>query len=402
MQTYKLLSNDSVLLSQPKLIEEFGRAGAHFISQLHYWLTKDTKIGSLHNGVRWIYNSAKDWAQQISISERQMERIISKLLTIGVVQSKRLSKNKFDRTNHYTINYDTLNCLIAGTTPLETAENSRPTLRRNRNRQNDGVYIQKLPNKDFNKSEQLQSFDTVRERNHFLNQTSQVKQVYDLNLKNEKKLQTASLQPPQKPEIIDKTKVDESSSKTPPPIAKTPIAQDMLKIWNENFQDKAKTKLTKDLAPLLVAAFKQKFANSFKGWGEYCQQIKSSTYLMGDAFNLNILWALKFVTIERIRAGELGVKSVDKKGQENIQAQPYQEQQIEQMIELLPESSQTKQLRQKIMQAIGHQAYFSWFHQAKFCEKDGAILLIAPNNFVAQYWEMHFEWITKQGNIDKS
>lgn len=399
MQTYKLLSNDSVLLSQPKLIEEFGRAGAHFISQLHYWLTKDTKIGSLHSGVRWIYNSAKDWSQQISISERQMERIISKLLTIGVVQSKRLSKNKFDRTNHYTINYDALNCLIASTTPLETAENSRPTLRRNRNRQNDVISIQKLPNKDFNKSESVQSFRGGGEGEGIdSDQVTQVKQVSDLNLKNAESPQIYLEKTPQNP----KQNNEFVNIKTIT-VAKNSTVQEMLKIWNENFQDKAKTKLTKDLAPLLVAAFKQKFANSLKGWGEYCQQIKSSPYLMGDAFNLNISWALKFFTIERIRAGELGVKSPEM----IVEREPnldkiHSEQQVEQMIETLDESQSAKALRQKIMQAIGHQAYFSWFHQAEFCEKDGAIRLIAPNKFVAQYWETHFEWITKQGSINKS
>ena len=38
MQTFKLLPHDSVMLIQPELIEHFGRAGAQFLNQLHYWL----------------------------------------------------------------------------------------------------------------------------------------------------------------------------------------------------------------------------------------------------------------------------------------------------------------------------------------------------------------------------
>ena len=45
MQTYKLLEQDSVLLSQPLLIEHFGRAGAQFLSQLHYWLEMKETLG---------------------------------------------------------------------------------------------------------------------------------------------------------------------------------------------------------------------------------------------------------------------------------------------------------------------------------------------------------------------
>ena len=391
MQTFKLLSNDSVLLSQPVLIKQFGRAGAHFISQLHYWLTKN---GSIHNGARWIYNSAKDWAQQISISERQMERIIAKLITIGVVQSKKLGKNKFDRTNYYTIDYDALTYFTHDKLPLKTAENSIPPLCRHRVRQKDGMYIQKLPNKDFNKSEQMQNFTEVAEEST-TDSKSQVKLVNDLNLKNQEKLQTTLVQMSQESEVVDK--VDESASKTIPPVAKTSIAQDMLKIWNEHFVNKAKAKLTKDLAPLLVAAFKSKFNSDLKSWEEYCQQIQSSPYLMGDAFKLTITWALKFFTIERIRAGELGIKSFGKIGERSAAlGQTHSEQQVEQMIETLDEPESVKALRHKIMRAIGHNAYYSWFHQASFCEGEGGIRLEAPNQFVAQYWETHFEWVVKK------
>jgi hypothetical protein len=395
MQTFKLLSNDSVLLSQPVLIEHFGRTGAQLLSQLHYWLSKKQDLGSMHNGVRWIYNSAKSWAAQICISERQIERVLSRLQTIGVIQTKQLSRNKFDRTNHFTINYAVLEEYI-GSDPMEAAGNPIPTKCRPRNRKNDAMYIQKLSNKEFNKSDKFsKNLEVVGQG---ANQESkikkpiseQVKQVKDLNLKNEKRLD-AFQETPTTCLAIEKNKADETNLLLP----KTATAQDMLKVWNDKFAGKAESKLNKELAPLLVSAFKNKFEYNLKNWQHYCDQLKSSEYLMGEAFKLTLGWALKFGTIDRIGAGELGVK-VSSRDISTGQGSVIDETQIFQIIEVLEESDQAKELRHKIAKAIGCAAYYSWFHQAKFCEEVGNIRMIAPNSFVEQYWETNFDWIVKQ------
>ena len=387
MQTFKLLSNDSVLLSQPVLIKQFGRAGAHFLSQLHYWLTKDEFTASHHQGRKWIYNTAEEWAEQLQLSARHVRRLISEFVHLGIVKVEKLHKIKSNRTNYYSIDYERLNSSVDASINDTNKDKMSASLG-----QNVPMYIQKLPNKDFNKSEQMKNFAEVGEGSA-TDSRSQVKPVKDLNLKNQEKLPTIPVQTSQETEIVDK--VDVYLSKTPLPIAKTSIAQDMLKIWNKCFADKAEAKLSKDLARLLVAGFKSKFNLDLKNWEEYCSQIHSSSYLMRDAFKLTITWALKFFTIERIRAGELGVKSVDRKGQEGIQSEPYHEQQIKIMIETIDESQSAKAVRHKIIQVIGHRAYFSWFHQAKFYEGEGGMQLIAPNPFVAQYWETHFDWVIK-------
>ena len=395
MQTFKLLSNDSVLLSQPKLIEKFGRTGAQLLSQLHYWLSKKQELGSIHNGVRWIYNSAKSWAAQICISERQIERILSRLQTLGVIQTKQLSRNKFDRTNHFTINYTVLERYI-GSDTLEPPENPIPTKCRSRNRKNDGMYIQKLPNKDFNKSDKFSknlevAWQCVNQESEIKNQVSeQVKQVKILNLKNQKRLD-ALQEIPTTCLTIEKNKADETNLLLP----KTATAQDMLKVWNDRFAGKAESKLNKELAPLLVSAFKNKFESNLKNWQHYCDQLKSSEYLMGEAFKLTLGWALKFGTIDRIRAGELGVKLKTVEGQGGNSDVPFDDHEINQMIESLGESNQAKELRHKITRAIGCAAYYSWFHSAKFCEEGGGIRMEAPNPFVEMYWETHFDWVTK-------
>ena len=394
MQTFKLLSNDSVLLSQPLLIKHFGRSGAQLLSQLHYWLSKKEAVGSIHQGVRWIYNSAKDWGSQISLSERQIERIIYKLQNLGVLQVKQLSKNKFDRTNHFTINYTVLEEYI-GEKVLKSQEISIPTKRRIRDRNIDGLYIQKLPNKDFNKSDEFSKNLEVAGQGGIENslsqeffETEQVKQVKTLNLKNEKRLNFLQETP------ITSLAI-EKNKETNLLLPKTATAQDMLKVWNDSFADKAETKLNKELAPLLVSAFKNKFESNIANWQHYCDQLKSSSYLMADEFKLAIIWALKFSTIERIRAGELGVKLKAIEGQGDKEDAPFDDDRISQMIEALRESNQAKELRHKITKAIGCAAYYSWFHSAKLWEEGGEIRMIAPNPFVEMYWETHFDWVTK-------
>ena len=396
MPTFKLLSNDSVLLSQPVLIKQFGRTGAQFLSQLHYWLTKKETLACNNNGIHWIYNSADAWAEQLRISPRQVQRIVKKLTDLGVLLVEKLSVNKYNRTNHYTIDYDSLQTILEDCASKESGYKTNTTLCRNASGQNVAITIQKLPNKDFNKSDEFsKNLEVVgqgtNQESEIRNQVSkQVKQVKDLNLKNEKRLDDLQ-ETPAACLAIKKNKTGETNLLLP----KTATAQDMLKVWNDSFAGKAETSLNKDLAPLLVSAFKNKFANNIANWQIYCDQLKSSSYLMGDEFKLAITWALKFSTIERIRAEELGVKLKAIEGQGDSCDAPFDDHQIYQMIEDLGESNQAKELRHKITKAIGCAAYYSWFHSANFCEEGGEIRMVAPNPFVEMYWETHFDWVTK-------
>jgi hypothetical protein len=112
---------------------------------------------------------------------------------------------------------------------------------------------------------------------------------------------------------------------------------------------------------------------------------------MSESFELNIDWALKFATIERIRAGGLGVK-ITRDEREGCMVSTAQ---VEQMIEALADTALAKVVRHKIAKSIGAAAYYSWFHQAKFHEIDGDIRLEASNAFVEQYWETNFPWVNK-------
>lgn len=358
MQTFKLLSDDTVMLSQPQLVKRFGRAGAQLLSQLHYWINKKKSLGVNHQGVKWVYNTAEEWAKQLQLSVRHVRRLIAEFVEAGILRVEKLNKVKSIRTNYYSIDYDQLNIsLQTSNLILCTGENNKNTDKMSSSScQNVTMYIEaKTTNKDFNKSEKIEK--------------SQVKQVKNLKTKLE----------------IDKLEQSNPSLS----VIKNSTAQDMLKIWNECLGNKAEAKMSKDLAPKVVAAFKTKFESSLGSWKNYCELIKSSSYLMSESFELNINWALKFATIERIRAGELGVK-LTTEGSCMIN-----DDQVEGMIEALPETALAKVVRQKIAKSIGAAAYYSWFHQAKFHEIDGDICLEASNAFVEQYWETNFPWVNK-------
>ena len=355
MQTFKLLSNDTVMLSQPQLVKRFGRGGAQLLSQLHYWLNK--KAGVNHLGIKWIYNTAEEWAEQLQMSARHIRRLIAEFVKAGILRVEKLNKVKSIRTNYYSIDYDQLMLSLEEFNPSKKSNeiNQKADKMSYPLGQNVLISIQKLTNKDFNKSEEIEK--------------SQVKQVKNLNNKL-------------------KTETPDHSNSLSSRI-KNSTALDMLKIWNECLGNKAEAKMSKDLARKLVAAFKIKFESSLDNWKKYCELIKSSSYLMSESFELNIDWALKFATIERIRAGGLGVK-LTTEGSCMVN-----DDKVERMIEDLSETALAKVVRKKIAKSIGAAAYYSWFHQAKFHEIDGDIRLEASNAFVEQYWETNFPWVNK-------
>jgi hypothetical protein len=395
MQTYKLLEEDSVLLSQPVLIEHFGRAGAQFLNQLHYWLQHNDNLGRIDNGIRWIYNSAQKWAEQLRMGPRQIQRIIKKLEDIGVLQVQKLSDNKYNRTNHYTIDYDRLEKHLEGKNTLKPPENSIATLCRNAPRQNVVIYRQKLPYKDFNKSEGLKSEgEGDSQGNEKANQVERVEHVHNFNLRKiEKDLgcqspKTQACEPPPKHDV---------STQPASTLQKKPTTtQDMLAMWNETLGSKAEASMSRELAPLLVSAFAKKFDKNLEKWKQYCEMLRTSSYLMGEQFQLSIFWSLKFGTIDRIMAGELGVKRdyLGTQGQGG-QHSKFEEDNIKKMIEELLETDLAKQTRHQIAGAIGYRAYHSWFHQAKFIDRDKEIRLEAPNAFVESIWDRDYPWVRR-------
>ena len=392
MQTYKLLEQDSVLLSQPLLIKHFGRAGSQFLSQLHYWLEKKESLGCKHDGSHWIFNSAESWAEQLHLSVRQIRRLISNFVKSGILRVEKLNPYKSIRTNYYSIDYDKLNAAIGSQKNHKNPCLVHSAILSPSSCHNGTICIEtKTTNKDINKSEDL----PIEQVGQMEIKRKLVKPVDNFNLKKlEKSLDTTDSEtPPNRNTEIQTLAV---------PLQKTSTSKDMLAIWNEVLGDKAQASMSKELAPLLVSAYAKKFNKNLERWRIYCETLKSSSYLMGNQFQLSIFWALKFTTIDRIRAGEFGVKrntSDYGDGQGSTGNATIEDNQVQQFIEELEEPTEIKAMRFHISQAIGAAAYHSWFHQAKFVSKDGKIQMVAPNRFVEYVWETQFPWI-QQGKME--
>jgi len=169
----------------------------------------------------------------------------------------------------------------------------------------------------------------------------------------------------------------------------------MIKIWNQEFPNKkiisglteqtGVIRLTKQLARFLVASFKLKFENCLEKWKRYLRLIKTSTYLMGEKFKLSVHWVIKFLTIDRIRAGELGVdESKIQMDQSEI------EQKAITHANSVDESESCKQFRRKIIQELSPAVYISWFTKVDLIEESKKLIIRAANDLVRDYIKAKF------------
>lgn len=351
METYKLLQNDTVLLSQPELIKHFGRSGAQLLSQLNYWLTKKS-VGCTHENTHWIYNTAEEWAEQLQLSARYVRKLFAKFVELGIVRVKKLHKIRSVRTNYYSIDYEELQKVVGTDIIGDTILNSSAEQMTGPLGTNDLMYIHKLTTKDLNNLNKSISRDDLEKK----------------SLKEEK------IDPP-KPSLISPTNT---------------TCQDMQAIWNSDPDRRRVATLNPKLCSFLVPAFKQ-FGGCLEKWKRYCESMSARCT---KGFKPNLSWALSFHVMKDVLADMENIeKAVD---EENKTATVIDEKTVEKSIESLNESPKSKDLRRLIVRKIGAPAYHSWFSHAKIEEDEaGNLRLIAPTSFVEQYWETHFDWVIK-------
>lgn len=106
-----LLIDDYPILVLPKLAEEIGLNEAIVLQQIHYWLNTSKHQ---HDGKRWIYNSYPKWIEQFPFwSESTIKRTITSLEKQNLLFVGNYNKAGFDRTKWYSVNYSTLDKLMA-------------------------------------------------------------------------------------------------------------------------------------------------------------------------------------------------------------------------------------------------------------------------------------------------
>ena len=107
--TSSLLINESPLLVLPSLAVKAGLNEALILQQVHYWIS-NPKAGIDHEGRRWVWNTIKDWKEQFPFwSEKTISRAMHSARQQGFLLCEKLSKDSWDKTMHYSLDYDALN-----------------------------------------------------------------------------------------------------------------------------------------------------------------------------------------------------------------------------------------------------------------------------------------------------
>jgi len=107
---FKRYTNESQpLVIDPEVAQKIGLNESIIVRQLHYWLktNEKTKRNFYENQV-WCYNTIREWKQNNFNfwSESTIKRIFQNLKKINLIKTIKNPKNKWDKTNWYTINYN--------------------------------------------------------------------------------------------------------------------------------------------------------------------------------------------------------------------------------------------------------------------------------------------------------
>ena len=107
------LINDYPIMFLPHLAKAIGVNEALVLQQLHYWLINHAEVQ--HDGKFWIYKTYEEWQEQDFFfwSVRTVKSVFKSLLNLELIESAKLSTNRHNRVNYYTINQAKLSEITA-------------------------------------------------------------------------------------------------------------------------------------------------------------------------------------------------------------------------------------------------------------------------------------------------
>jgi uncharacterized phage protein (TIGR02220 family) len=110
----KLLISESPIMILPSLAVRIGVNETVLLQQVHYWLVKSSHV---KEGRTWIYNTYRDWQEQLPFwSESTIKRAVKSLEEKGLLMTANWNKSKLDNTKWYSIDYQQL-AAMEGTSP---------------------------------------------------------------------------------------------------------------------------------------------------------------------------------------------------------------------------------------------------------------------------------------------
>lgn len=102
----KLLIEEYPILVLPSLAKKIGLNEAIVIQQVHYWIN-NPNTGVFIDGFKWVHNTYEEWQENFPFwSVDTVKRTINSLEKSGLLISAKTSKNPFDHTKSYRVNYE--------------------------------------------------------------------------------------------------------------------------------------------------------------------------------------------------------------------------------------------------------------------------------------------------------
>lgn len=387
MTTYKLLIQEPPLQVLPTLATAIGLNEAIVLQQLHYWVSKESAKSV--EGKSWIYNTHEDWKKQFPFwSDKTIRRTLKSLLEKTLIESKNLNTNKFIQTKWYGINYDTLEALESAleNTPKAPVDKTQTNSGTNASGQNDQLGKTRgftVESGGSDRSGQNDQLDTVKVTNSHLVKMTTSDLVKMTNCNKEHRLP------------IDYQKGDARKGDL------LTLIEGMLSLWNITVADKGKSvALTPNRQQALERVLAVACRDDPGAWGQYCHQIAATPFLMGKTgrsdWKVSLDWALDPENMQKILEGSYGDVAQDSGvlGAAPDTADPeIRMQEILDEIENAPDTSQWfKDVQRKMLSAVGPEKYTACLSQLKEGPTaDNNVTLAAPNLFMADYIQKHYE-----------
>ena len=353
-----LLINESPLQILPTLAQKVGVNEALVLQQIHYWLTMKSKR-SRSEGCQWVHNTYEQWQSQFPFwSVRTVQRILLTLEQRGLLRA--FAKGKFQKTKHYTIDYDRLNALQKSVPEDETSTSRQvdvieQPLLSHRARQVDVIDHDKLA------------------RSIYLTETT-----YTEN--------TPPLTPPHDGKEDDEEEFSEKSG--------LPSHQEVVDVWNTHVQSRfpkhTKALLTAKREQQIDAFFRETLVSDLASWERYCQTIARLRFLMGESssgFRVTLEWALKPENACKVLEGAFYDKAQSSSGERQETDAPWREH-VDVLKQHCAEHDYSDRWFEacKVLSVTCGQAIFrSWFQEIVPAEKQGVLYLNVQNDFLYDY-----------------
>lgn len=197
--------------------------------------------------------------------------------------------------------------------------------------------------------------------------------------------------------IDPETNTEITTKTTTETLPRACVAQEMIGIWNQTFQDQSPVSLTsfrKTKLPLVLFTF---FENDLNQWREFCKTIQSCSFLQGKGprgWRASLDWCMEEVNLHKIREGQYK----DKESLESSKA-PSVEVSLQKAQDHINELSDPRhqQVAKELCKLLGPSTYLSWFQgMSLICLEGKRLQIMFPTKFIRDYVDVNYRSTLEQ------